>query len=147
MAFEGHLFIRAIWTFWVFVTAPGAGEALAGALEVGGVVAGGGVPRPRHLGALVLVRAVLAVLLAVAAPLAGDALAVAALELVLGAAGQLAAPLVAAVAAVVVEVALPVLGHALGGVYLYDVRIGRRRGGCTKIFMFSTTVTRCYNQI
>ena len=38
LAFEGHLFIRAIWTFLVFVTAPGAGEALAGALEVGGVV-------------------------------------------------------------------------------------------------------------
>ena len=83
MAFEGHLFIRAIWTFWVFVTAPGAGEALAGALEVGGVVAGGGVPRPRHLGALVLVRAVLAVLLHVAHPAQVDALAAVAAELLL----------------------------------------------------------------
>ena len=79
MAFEGHLFIRAIWTFWVFVTAPGAGEAL----EVGGVVAGGGVPRPRHLGALVLVRAVLAVLLHVAHPAQVDALAAVAAELLL----------------------------------------------------------------
>ena len=79
MAFEGHLFIRAIWTFWVFVTAPGAGEAL----EVGGVVAGGDVPRPRHLGALVLVRAVLAVLLHVAHPAQVNALAAVAAELLL----------------------------------------------------------------
>ena len=88
----------------------------------------------RVLGAAAdLVRAVLAVLLAVAAPLAGDALPVAALELVLGAARQLAATLVAAVAAVVVKVALPVLGNALKGVSLYDVRTRRRRDSPKKV--------------
>merc|ERR1711949_13928 len=110
------LFIRAVWTVRVSVAAPGAGEALAGALEVGGVVAGGGVPRPRHLGSLVLVRAVLAVLLHVAHPAQVDALAAVAAELLLLVAGQPGAlSLVAAVAAVVLEVAAPVLGHTAPG--------------------------------
>ena len=83
ISFESHLFIRAVWTVRVSVTAPGAGEALAGALEVGGVVAGGGVPRPRNLGALVLVRAILAVLLHVAHPAQVNALAAVAAKLLL----------------------------------------------------------------